>query len=197
MHFLYIALTLGLIANAKQRQRPVKYSLDTSYHFPIVLYTCKTNTLCMTYHSYENRSKCNKSRRLKPIFHLKTGLRWMPDANEIYTKNMKCTCPTPAFCVGTQRNLYSTGWRRGLASGKTQMLALGNAKIYQRVGISNAKVWRRGHCPTPAPDARYFAFWWNIGFNIPCQFINLISINRQSCIYEKKGKKKSPNLVNW
>ena len=103
---------------------------------------------------------------LKPIFHLKTGLRWVPDANEIYTKNMKCTCPSPAFCVGTQRNLYSTGWRRGLASGKTQILALGNAKIYQHVGISNAKFWCRGHCPTPAPDARYFAFWWNIGFKV-------------------------------
>ena len=101
--------------------------------------------------------------KLKPIFHQKKGWRWVPDANEIYTKNMKCTCPTPAFCVGTQRNLYSTGWRRGLASGKTQILALGNAKIYQHVGISNAKFWRRGHCPTPAPDARYFAFWWNIG----------------------------------
>ena len=31
---------------------------------------------------------------LKPIFHQKTGLRWVPDANEISTKNMKCTCPT-------------------------------------------------------------------------------------------------------
>ena len=101
--------------------------------------------------------------KFKPIFYLKTGLRWVPDANEIYTKNMKCTCPTPAFCVGSQRNLYSTGWHRGLASGKTQILALGNAKTYQHVGISNAKFWRRGHCPTPAPDARYFAFWWNIG----------------------------------
>ena len=54
---------------------------------------------------------------LKPIFHWKLGSRWVPVANEIYTKNMKCTWPTPAFCVGTQRNLYSTDWRRGLASG--------------------------------------------------------------------------------
>ena len=92
----------------------------------------------------------------EPIFHWKWGSRWVPNANEIYTKNMKCTWPTPAFCVGTQRNLYSTDGRRGLA--------LGNAKIYQHVGISNAKFWRRGHCPTPTPDARYFVFWWNIGF---------------------------------
>ena len=33
---------------------------------------------------------------LKPIFHQKTGLRWVPDANEIDINNMKCTCPTPA-----------------------------------------------------------------------------------------------------
>ena len=30
----------------------------------------------------------------KPIFHQKTGLRWVPAANAISTKNMKCTCPT-------------------------------------------------------------------------------------------------------
>ena len=33
---------------------------------------------------------------LKPIFHWKLGLRWLQNANEINTKNMKCTCPTPA-----------------------------------------------------------------------------------------------------
>ena len=33
---------------------------------------------------------------VKPIFHWKWGSRWAPNANEIYTKNMKCTCPTPA-----------------------------------------------------------------------------------------------------
>ena len=64
------------------------------------------------------------------------------NANEIYTKKKKYTWPTPAFCVGTQRQLYSTDWRRGLVSGVTQILGLasgigvgGNAKIYQHVGI--------------------------------------------------------------
>ena len=61
---------------------------------------------------------------LKPIFHRKLGSRWVPNANEIYTKNMKYTWPTPAFCIGTQRNLYSTDWRRGLALGLTQILGL-------------------------------------------------------------------------
>ena len=111
---------------------------------------------------------------LKPIFHWKWGSRWVPNANEIYTKNMKCTWPTPAFCVGTKRNLYSTGLRLGFASAKTQILGFASAKTqikgfalapkYQHVGISNAKIWRRGHCPTPTPDARYFASQWNIGF---------------------------------
>ena len=107
---------------------------------------------------------------LKPIFHQKLGSRWLPNANEIYTKDMKCTWPTPEFCVGYPLHLYSTDWRRGLALGLTQNLGLasGNANfhILDTVGISNAKVWRRGHCPTPAPDARYFAFWWNIGFSV-------------------------------
>ena len=55
--------------------------------------------------------------------------------------------------------------RWGLASGITQILALGNAKIHQHVGISNAKFWRQGHCPMPTPDARYNASQWNIGFS--------------------------------
>ena len=33
-------------------------------------------------------------------------------------KKVKCTWPTPEFCVGTQRNLYSTGLRLDFASGK-------------------------------------------------------------------------------
>ena len=33
---------------------------------------------------------------IKPIFHWKLGLRWLQNADEINTKNMKCTCPTPA-----------------------------------------------------------------------------------------------------
>ena len=45
---------------------------------------------------------------------------------------MKYTWPTAAFCVGTQRNLYSTDWRRGLALGLTQILGLASG------------VWRRG-----------------------------------------------------
>ena len=111
----------------------------------------------------DTKQEGGRSEVLKPIFHWKWGSRWVPNANEIYKKRKKCTWPMPVFCVGTQRNLYSTDWRRGLASGKTQILALGNAKIYQHVGISNAKFWRRGHCPMPTPDASSLESQWNIG----------------------------------
>ena len=35
----------------------------------------------------------------------------------------------------------------------------------------NTKFWRRGHCPTPAPDARYFASQWNIGFRFHLRWV--------------------------
>ena len=75
---------------------------------------------------------------LKPIFHWKLGSRWLPNANEINTKNMKCTWPTPEFCIGTQRNLYSTRLRLGLASGKTQILRFASGKT-QILGLRQVK----------------------------------------------------------
>ena len=44
-------------------------------------------------------SKVRKFCSLKPIFHWKWGSRWLPNANEIYTKKMKCTWPTQEICV--------------------------------------------------------------------------------------------------
>ena len=41
---------------------------------------------------------------LKPIFHWKLGSHLLPIANEIITKNMKCTWPTAEFCIGAQPN---------------------------------------------------------------------------------------------
>ena len=123
---------------------------------------------------------------LKPIFHLKTGLRWVPDANEIYTKNMKCTCPTRKFCVGTQRNLYSTGLRLGFASGKTQLLGFASGK--------NAKNWRHltqkiptcwypqrkslasGLLPNANPRHQNFASQWNIGLRVRAEMRAAASI---------------------
>ena len=52
---------------------------------------------------------------------------------------------------------------------KREKCALPNAKYTNMLvyfALGNAKFWRRGHCPTPTPDARYFAFWWNIGSRV-------------------------------
>ena len=97
---------------------------------------------------------------LKPIFHWKLGLLWLPNANEINTKKMKCTLPT-------QCNLYSTDMHRGLASRVMQISAILAFLHYQHVGIGNAKLWCWGTKPTPGPNANGFASQWNIGFRPP------------------------------
>ena len=43
---------------------------------------------------------------------------WLPNANEIDTKNMKCTCRTQEILFGTQCNLYSTDLHWGFALGE-------------------------------------------------------------------------------
>ena len=86
-------------------------------------------------------------------------------------------------------------WRGGLASGLTQILALGNAKIYQHVGIYNAKFCRRGHCPTPTPDARYFALQWNLGFSV--HFIKKLNLTKQLCHLVHVWQVRSPYIVRF
>ena len=75
-----------------------------------------------------------------------------------------------------------------------QILVLSNAKIYQNVGISNAKFWRWGHCPTPTPDARYFASQWNIGFSLLLTSVVLdlvpAELKTEEPLYGKLKKKK-------
>ena len=39
-----------------------------------------------------------------------------------------------------------------------------NMLVYFALGYT--KFWHRVHCLTPTPDARYLAFWWNIGFRM-------------------------------
>ena len=45
-------------------------------------------------------------------------------------------------------------------------IATSHKQMLVYFALGNAKFWRRVHCPTPTPDARYFAFWWNIGFRL-------------------------------
>ena len=77
----------------------------------------------------------------QPIFNWKWGLRLLPNAKK-YTQK--------------KRNVH--GQRKKLASPNARdtnmlvFLALGEAKVLS-FALGDAKV----------PDARYFAFWWNIG----------------------------------
>ena len=50
---------------------------------------------------------------ITPIFHQKTRLRWVANANEIDTNNMKSTWPTQIQPSRSQRKLYSIRSRWG------------------------------------------------------------------------------------
>ena len=85
------------------------------------------------------------------------------NANEIYTKNMKYTWPTPAFCVGTQRQLYSTDWRRGLASGLTQILGLASGVWRRETQIFTFK--------SPPPPLRMGYTWsYMMQYRVSCVY---------------------------
>ena len=80
------------------------------------------------------------------MFSLYSTGNWLPNTNEIDTKNMKCTCPTREISLGSQRNLYSTDLRWGFALGVTQILGLalgfgvgGNANF--RFGVGGKPVF--------------------------------------------------------
>ena len=112
-------------------------------------------------------------KQLKPIFHWKLGLRWLPNANEINTNNMKCTWPKPAPCVWdpTPPIFHLLALGVGVGGNANFSICVGaNAKFnafrYQHVGIPNAKLWRWGSEPTPGPNANCFASQWNTGFRL-------------------------------
>ena len=80
----------------------------------------------------------------QPIFHWKWGWRWLPNANEIYTKKWNVHGRRKKFASPNARD--------------TNMLvffALGNAEVLS-FALADAKV----------PNASSFAFWWNIGFSL-------------------------------
>ena len=67
----------------------------------------------------------------KPLFHWKSRSHWLPNANEIDTNNMKCTCPTPAPRVGDPTPPIFHLLALGVGVGETQILvfALGGTQI--------------------------------------------------------------------
>ena len=98
-------------------------------------------------------------------------LRWVSNANEMNTKKHEMyMANSRKFAFGTQRNLYSTDLRLGIALGNTNFrFRVGCFRVfrYQHGGIGNAKSLRWGCDPTQGPDASSFASQWNIGFSIP------------------------------
>ena len=90
------------------------------------------------------------------------------------------------FCVRGNANFMF------LRRGKRKFYVLRRGKHifrYQHVGISKAKFWRRGHCPTPTPDARYFASQWNRGFI-------LLTPNNHGVPTQIAAKVSSPETIN-
>ena len=79
---------------------------------------------------------------------------------------MKCKCPT----------------QRPNARDPTQTY-IPLAPRYQHVGIPNAKFWCRGNCPTPTPNARYFASQWNIGVKGRVTQHNKIALDKKHLIH--------------
>ena len=107
---------------------------------------------------------------LKPIFHWKLGWRWLPNADEINTKNMKCTWPMPAPRVGDPTPSIVHLLASGVGVGGNTNFSVciwGNTDFsvsrYQHVGIPNAKLWRWGSKPTQGPNANGFASQRNVG----------------------------------
>ena len=94
----------------------------------------------------------------QPIFHWKWGLRLLPNAKKSTQKN--------EMYMADAKN-----WRHPTPEIPT---------CWYILRWVTPKCWRRGHCPTPAPDARYFAFWWNIGFkHFFHKFIQILNLKRQ------------------
>ena len=119
----------------------------------IIPFLCLTVQAFLSYTSYKKVCMvlhyAGILQQRKPI--LKTGFA-LANSRNIHGQRQK-----------TQRHLYSNDWRRGLASGKTEIRGFALAPRYQHVGIPNAKFWHRGYCPTPTPNTRNFASQWNIG----------------------------------
>ena len=71
---------------------------------------------------------------LKPIFHWKRRLRWLPNANDMDTNNMKCKCPMRDLCVGDPTQPIFHWLALGFCVG-------GNANLRVHVGSKIPTCW--------------------------------------------------------
>ena len=60
---------------------------------------------------YQKQTSFLFSFSVKPVFHQKPHLCWVPNANKNRTNNMKSTCPTQIQPLCTKHELYSPGSR--------------------------------------------------------------------------------------
>ena len=107
--------------------------------------------------------RCNKfsyqkiSIPIKPIFHQKKCLHWLPNANKTDTNNLKLPAQrkrcagVPIGCGG-----FHFGWVRDFR--------------YLHVDIRNTYCLRWGSRPMQDPNANGFMSWWNIGLTLPQHF---------------------------
>ena len=98
-------------------------------------------------------------------------LRRLPNANEINTKNMKCTCPTqrPNARDPTQASVASGKTQLLGFAGKTRKMCITQCRRYQHVCIlasGKAKVSSFASGNAKVPNAISFASQWNIGFRV-------------------------------
>ena len=99
--------------------------------------------------------------RLKPIFHCKLGSRWVTNANEMSTNNMKYRWPTEKNCVGDPTQPIFHWLALGFCIGGNAHFMFhvrGNTTFsvfrYQHVGIptQDFRVWGLDQCEAPTQE---------------------------------------------
>ena len=103
-------------------------SVCRQFCYPLEVSSMKYCCLGVFRKEYCRLNSANRKKNIKAHIPPKTGFA---SGRVCITQCMKCTCPTQRPNARTQCHLYSTGWRRGLASGLTQILGLASG------------VWRR------------------------------------------------------
>ena len=160
MSLIIFPMSIGSMSHVDLKKwpcRPVKFKGQEPYSNLSDLasgaeYACTMWALGLDTDNYSYHT-CQQVLTLKPIFHWKLGSRWVTNANEMNTYNMKSTWPTPALCVGdpTQPIFHLLA----LVFLDTNML------VYPTQNSCIGGIAQR-----ESPNAREFALQWNIGFSV-------------------------------
>ena len=90
----------------------------------------------------------------------------MHKQHEIYMANAKILCLEPNATYFPLTCVWVSRWVTQILGWASGVFAFLDTNMLVSFALGEAKFWRRGHCPTPTPDARYFASQWNIGLRI-------------------------------